>query len=204
MICIAHHFFLFRTYLHTIQNCHLGLDPKFDTVTTVTLTKNKDSFLGTFSALYKSNKQTKGSLAVALMWCLCVKARGHRNAQFPAILMNFFITLGATPQKSIDFLSTSFLVPGLWCMQHNNVKTRVPPFIICEEETVMSRLDKHIKSIPDNSDVVAFSLCFDGTKVPTALGLLTAHKAIVGRSAPNQFIRIEGKSEDWVLSLLAP
>lgn len=147
-----------------------GAGSQLNTVKTVTLTKNTNPFLESFSELYKNNKQTRGSLIVALVWCLCVKGRGHRNEQFPAIVMNFFFALEATSRESFDFVSANVLVSGLWCVQDNNVKTRVSPFIICEEETVMSRLEKQMECITDDSDVVVFGRSIDGTKVPIALG----------------------------------
>jgi len=163
---------------------------------TVTLTKNVDPFLLNLMEVWDKNPNIQDSLAAAVLRGLVVKAKGHKNAEFPAQVMNFYIALESTSRKAFDFVSTNFLGPAICSVQRNNAKTQEKPIILCDKETIHSRLEFAIEKIADKNHPVAMSLSFDRTKVPTSLALSTSFKAIIGGSIPNHVISVEGQSEN--------
>lgn len=161
-------------------------------------------FLKAFVDAYNKNESFRNSLVGALLCCLCVKDNEHRNSQFPVMVMNFYIALGAASRKTFDFGSAIFLGPGLQTTQCKNAKTRIPPFIQCRRENVLSLLETTLKKIADTSSIIAITLSFDGTKVPKTLSLSKTFKAIDGGVSSNHFLSVEGQSEDWMKSKLDP
>ena len=160
------------------------------------MTNSPDPFLESFASLYQENTAIRSSLLVALMRCMCAKAKSHKNPDFPAIAMNFFISLEATSRKSFDFISANFLGPSLRSIQRVNALRRGESFIICEEDNIRDHLMSTIsKMSADPSNITTISASYDGTKTPTSLALSTSHKAIVGGAYPDHFISIENMSE---------
>lgn len=90
---------------------------------TVTLTKNVDPFLLNLMEVWDKNPNIRDSLAAAVICGLVVKAKGHKNAEFPAQVMNFYIALESASRKAFDLMSANFLGPAICSVQQNNAKT---------------------------------------------------------------------------------
>lgn len=101
--------------------------------------------LQSFVDLYVNNKEVQVSLLVALMKCTCVKAKGHKNPAFLAVVMNLFIALKNTSRTGFDFVSANFLGPALSSIQCNNAKS-----ILCNEIYVEEKLTAAIEKIATN------------------------------------------------------
>ena len=108
--------------------------------------------------VWDKNPNIRDFLAAAVLCGLVVKAKGHKNPVFPAQVMNFYIALESTSRKAFDFVSANFLGPAICLVQRNNAKTREKPFILCNKETICSRLELAIEKIADKNHPVAMSL----------------------------------------------
>jgi hypothetical protein len=60
-----------------------------------------------FVANYKSHTNERGSLLSLLNKAAQAKMRGHKNPQYDAKAMNFFIALEAIDRKAFDFVSAA-------------------------------------------------------------------------------------------------
>ena len=186
----------------------------------ISLIKNADPFLRTFTKLYEENVKFQSSLMVTLMHAFCAKVNGHKNPQFPVDAMNFFIASESISRKTFNFISENLLGPGLRSVQRTNAKSREELFIHIEKENIKNRLRTRIRHLTSSqnggneqsnakvkeSDAkpVIISISFDGTKVPKALALSRVHKVIIGGAVPNHLISVEGLSDEEVKALLDP
>ena len=101
------------------------------------------------------------------------KVTGHQNPEFPPKAMKLFIALDSMSRNTANFVSANLFGPALRSIQQNNLESRVHDIIICYLDTIVARLAAQIGLILSESDdpniTVSFSVCFDGTKVPTKL-----------------------------------
>ena len=64
--------------------------------------------------------------------------------------------------------------------------------------------DNFINITSDKDPVIAFSLGFDGTRVPAILQVEHANKAVVGGVSAAHFIDISGKTDEELLEMIDP
>lgn len=187
------------------MNLSFCQETKEDGVTgTVTLAHSPDSFMKSFVGNYESHTEERQSLLRLLNKAAQAKMRGHRNPQYEAKAMNFFIALEAIDRKAFDFVSAQFLGPGLRAIQCRNAKDRSEPYIVADEMSLGIKLDKIIESLLDEADYpVAVGISIDGTKVPSALTISMAYHAIFGGAFPNHCIPIDGMDEQQVKLIIA-
>jgi hypothetical protein len=107
-----------------------------DFVTTMNMTKNAETFLLTLVDMWNKHSKVRKFLIVAPLKCLVIKVKvqGHKNAQCPTDVMNFFIAFETTSCKTFDFVSANCTIQG------NNTNSREQPFIICTTENIESCL----------------------------------------------------------------
>jgi hypothetical protein len=154
-----------------------------------------ESFVGNFERY----TEERPSLLSLLNKAAQAKMKGHKNPQYEAKAMNFFIALEAIDRKAFDFVSAQFLGPGLRAIQRSNAKDRSEPYIIADEKSLEKKIDKIIESMLDEADYpVAVGIGIDGTKVPSALTISTAYHAIFGGAFPNHCIPIDGMDKQQV------
>lgn len=181
-------------------------EDKSDGVTgTVTLSQSPDACFESFVGNYEGNSEQRESLLCVLHKAAQAKMRGHKNPQYEAKAMNFFIALEAISRKAFDFVSAQVMGPGLRAIQRRNARDRTEPYIVKDEKTISSRLDRIIENILDENDgCVAVSLGIDATKVPKAVTISTAYHAIFGGAFPDHYLPIDGMEEEQVRSIIAP
>jgi hypothetical protein len=166
-----------------------------------------DPFLKTFLPLYENNVKLRESLLVALLHIFCQnqKVAGHQNPELSALAMNFFIATEATSRKGFDIVSGILLGPSLQTVQRNNSMRRHDLCVKVDEERIKRKfIDEMKPHLDEQGGPVAFSLSFDGTKVPKALSISTQHKAIFGGAVPDYCISIINMQEEEVKNILAP
>ncbi len=129
-----------------------------------------DPFLKTFLPLYENNVKLCESLLVALLHVFCQKVAGHQNPELSALAMNLFIATEATSRKAFDIVSGNILGPNLQTVQRNNSTRRHDLCVNVDEESIKRKfIDEMKPHLDEQGGPVAFSLSFDGTKVPKAL-----------------------------------
>lgn len=172
------------------------------------MVETDDPFLVKFVKTYQDNEEFQNSLVVQLMYLVLSKMNGHENPQIGVKALNFFCGAEAHNRATFSYISANLMGPCLRTVQRVNAKARDSALVDVSPETISKRLTKRLDTILNDTHApdgpIGFSLGFDGTKIPAALQLSSAYKAIIGGVYPNHFISLDGKTDDEITALMDP
>jgi hypothetical protein len=161
-----------------------------------------------FKEYYKAslkNPKQHNDLLLALMDVSFARMNGVKNPQYPPVLMNFCLAAHTISPKAAEFVGANLDMVTERHMLKIAAKRRGSPVIHRDRDSMIKIVVGHIaklRSLMGEDKRIVWSVGVDATVVAKAYQHLAEHNVIVGGAHPNDWIELDSKDKNEVLSTL--